>query len=212
MGGEPERGLPGHVGAAGCLSTTCGREDRRRTSGDLGTLLGTAGWGGLARRVPGRRAPRAVFAPGLLQGAPGRPALSARRAWRPGPGRSLCPVPALLGGPGPVGGGAGRWDSTWQTRSARPPRPASDRLPSPSLAEVGPPPRGESSGIAGGRGRPYGALGLSFPCRELGSPRGSQRVTLAQIRAIIRSRAWGWGRALGEIQILRRPSPKWQLE
>ncbi|XP_004763834.2 apoptosis-enhancing nuclease isoform X1 [Mustela putorius furo] len=32
MGRQPERGLPGLVGAAGCLDTTCGREDSRGAS------------------------------------------------------------------------------------------------------------------------------------------------------------------------------------
>uniref|UniRef100_A0A8C0CGF1 Apoptosis enhancing nuclease n=2 Tax=Balaenoptera musculus TaxID=9771 RepID=A0A8C0CGF1_BALMU len=65
-------------------------------------MLGIAGSGRLARRVPGRRAPRGVSAPGLWRGTPGRvgpaPGLSEVQAWpRSPPG----PHPALLADLGP---------------------------------------------------------------------------------------------------------------
>lgn len=65
-------------------------------------MLGIAGWGRLARRVPGRRAPRGVSAPGLWRGTPGlagpAPGLPKVQAWpRAPPG----PHPALLGVLGP---------------------------------------------------------------------------------------------------------------
>lgn len=123
MGRQPERGLPGLVGAAGCLDTTCGREDSRGASGDLGDPAGVGGLGRAGAASPRPRGPRAVSASGPGEGAPGTRPSGSRgpRVCRPGPGCRLCRVPALLGVLRPAGAalGAGRWGSAWRTRPGR---------------------------------------------------------------------------------------------
>lgn len=109
MGRQPERGLPGHVGAAGCLDTTCGREDTRGASGDLGDPAGVGGLGRAGAASPRLRGPRAVSASGPRCGGPrARPSGSrGPRVCRPSPGCRLCRVPALLGVLRPAGAALG---------------------------------------------------------------------------------------------------------
>lgn len=215
IGRQPERGLPGHVGAAGCLDTTCGQEGKRRASGDLGDPAGVrglgrarAGWRGVSpapEAAPGVRLRPAVRdAQDPAKRLSGPAAVQARSRVPPVPRPSPAP------GSGACGGGAGSWAlGLGLARSAPPLRPASDHRPSPSLAEAGPPPR-RPSGNAGCRGRWCGAPGS--PCLgTLRSTGGSQRARFSQIRAIIGTTARAWGRALCKIQLLRSRSPKWQL-
>lgn len=173
--------MPGHVGAAGGLSSTCGREHRAAPQVISGTLLGTAGSGreGLARRVLDRGA--------LRRGAPGRPALAARRECRPGPGRSVRRVPALLRSPGPAGGVAGVRPLRLGPRVTAALVPPWPKFSLPRRRAGGADPQGsraagaDRTGPSGLGAHGWGGGDLSF-------------LRLPQIRAIIRTRVYGsWG-------------------
>lgn len=97
IGGQPERGLPGLVGAAGCRlpgSHVRTAAYAPRLQVIAGTLVGTAG----VERGPAR----ACVSPargGRRRDPANRSSESARA--QAAPGRRLCQVPALLGRPGP---------------------------------------------------------------------------------------------------------------